>query len=510
MDELLSASSLLSAEEMSRADRLAVARGIASFDLMRRAGEAIAAKAQAMAPKGRIVVVAGPGNNGGDGFIAARALRAAGREVEVMLHGAPHMLKGDASRATTEWGDRVLPLDADAFVDAGLIIDALFGAGLDRPLTGDAAWIVDAMNAQSVPVLAVDLPSGINGTSGAMMGCAVKARATLTFFRRKTGHLLLPGRLHCGALEVADIGIPDAVLDDIRPQAFANEPNLWGRQFPIPRAEGHKYTRGHALVLSGGLASTGAARLAARGALRIGAGLVTIGSPMDALAVNAASNLAVMVKPIETPQALKDWLADRRHNVCVMGPGLGVGEATCRMVEAAVKSEAALVLDADALTSFADEPERLFDALVARAARGSQVPVILTPHEGEFIRLFSAVGQKSQPQSKLERARRAAAHAQAIVVLKGADSVAAMPDGRASIAQNAPPYLATAGSGDVLAGFIGGLLAQGMDGFAGVSAAIWLHGETAKAFGPGLISEDLPEVLPGVLSRLLDQLQASH
>ena len=252
-------------------------------------------------------------------------------------------------------------------------------------------------------------------------------------------------------------------------------------------------------MLSGPSWSTGAARLAARGALRAGAGLVTIVSPREALAVNAAANLAIMVRPVDGPDELATFLGDRRLNAVAIGPGLGVGEATCALVLAALAGDRAVVLDADAITSFAGEPHRLAQALRARGDR----PTVLTPHEGEFSRFFWALDERTKVGSKLERARLAAALTGAIVLLKGGDTVVAAPDGRASIAANAPAYLATAGAGDVLTGIAAGLLAQGMPAFEAASAAVWLHGEAAAGFGPGLISEDLPEVLPRVYWALL-------
>ena len=327
--------------------------------------------------------------------------------------------------------------------------------------------------------------------------------STVTFFRRKIGHLLLPGRPHCGSITVADIGIPASVLDQIKPAAFANDPALWGTSFPVLMTEAHKYARGHAVVVSGGLATTGAARLAARGALRAGAGLVTIASPREALSVNAASSLAVMVRPVDGAAELAAFLADKRRNAVVLGPGGGVGEAMREQVASALASEAAVVLDADALTSLV--PAALSELIAKRANRN----VVLTPHEGEFTRLFKAIADDPYVNAKLEKARLAAQTSGAVVLLKGADTVVASPDGRASISANAPPYLATAGSGDVLAGMIGGLMAQGMPGFEAASAAVWLHGEAASEFGPGLIAEDLTEALPAVYRRLFAGLAST-
>jgi hydroxyethylthiazole kinase-like uncharacterized protein yjeF len=331
------------------------------------------------------------------------------------------------------------------------------------------------------------------------MGAAVKARATITFFRKKPAHLLIPGRLHCGEISVADIGIPENVLARIAPRTFENVPKLWRAHFPAPRYDGHKYDRGHAVVVSGPSWSTGAARLAARGALRAGAGLVTIASPREALTVNAATNLAIMVRPVDDAGELTTFLSDRRLNAVALGPGLGVNEATSELVLAALDGERAVVLDADAITSFAGEPRRLVQALKNRQQQAS----VLTPHEGEFARYFGALDSKTKAGSKLERARLAAAISGAVVLIKGADTVVAAPDGRAAIAGNAPAFLATAGAGDVLTGITAGLLAQGMPAFEAASAAVWLHGEAAALFGPGLIAEDLPETLPRVYRALL-------
>lgn len=487
---------LLTNAEMVEADRLTIADGIAGIDLMENAGRAVA-NAAARMPGRRVVVVAGPGNNGGDGFVAARHLAERGFAVRVSFVGERKRLKGDAALAADRWKGPVEEASPAGLADCDIVIDALFGAGLDREVTGLPQTMIRAMNAGRVPVLAVDLPSGVNGTTGAVMGAAVEATQTITFFRRKTGHFLLPGRLHCGRIEIADIGIPASVLGRIKPAAFANCPQLWGRGFPKPAPRGHKYSRGHAVVVSGGLATTGAARLAARGALRAGAGLVTIASPREALAVNAAASLAVMVRPVDGSDELAEFLADQRRNAVVLGPGGGVGAAMREQVEAALAANASVVLDADALTSFAGEP-----AALASSIGKSRSKVVLTPHEGEFVRLFGHLEDIFNSNSKLEKTRLAARLTGGVVLCKGPDTVVAHPDGRAAIADNAPATLATAGSGDVLAGLIGGLLAQGMPAFEAACAAAWLHGEAAREFGPGLIAEDLPEMLPRVYRRL--------
>jgi ADP-dependent NAD(P)H-hydrate dehydratase / NAD(P)H-hydrate epimerase len=486
---------LLTTEEMGRADRLAVAAGVESLTLMENAGRAVATEAGQMAGRGaRITVVCGPGNNGGDGFVAARHLLEAGFDVGVALLGPRDALKGDAATMARRWTGRVEPLAFAAFDDAHLIVDALFGAGLSRPLEGTAAAAVEAMNRSGARIVAVDVPSGLDGTTGEPTGLLVKPSRTVTFFRRKPGHVLMPGRLLCGAVSVADIGIPETVLAEIKPQTWANDAPLWLPSLPHPSPEGHKYNRGHALVVSGPMAHTGAARMGARGALRIGAGLVTIASPPDALYVNAAHLTAIMLALCSGPEGLAEILDDVRKNAVLLGPALGVGAETCAMAEAALASGASTVLDADAITSFAEDATALARAIADIADR----PVVLTPHDGEFHRLFPDL----EEGSKLARARAAAARMGAIVVLKGPDTVIAAPDGRAAINEDAPPWLATAGAGDVLGGFVVGLLAQGMPGFEAACAAVWLHGAAAASFGPGLIAEDLPERLPEVLRKL--------
>jgi ADP-dependent NAD(P)H-hydrate dehydratase / NAD(P)H-hydrate epimerase len=492
---------VLTTPEMERADHLTIAAGTPGFALMLSAGQAVAEAAMDLAEEGPIVVVAGRGNNGGDGFVAAAELAARGREVSVVLLCERDSLKGDAASAARGWKYPVLPFNPQALGRPALIIDALFGAGLNRPVKGEPHEMIEAINANGAPVLAVDLPSGINGTTGLIMGVAVRATETVTFFRRKPAHLLMPGRMHCGRVRLVDIGIAKGVLDEIKPQTFENVPDTWQASFPVPRMDGHKYARGHAVVVSGEMASTGAARLAARGALRAGAGLVTVASPREALAINAAALTAVMVRAVDTPIEFAEFLHDRRFNACVIGPGAGVGERTRDFVHTALSAQKHLVLDADALTSFAEAPDRLFESI--KASHDPQV--VLTPHEGEFPRLFSDISNKHPGRSKLERVRDAAQRSGAVVLIKGADTVVAAPDGRATIASNAPPWLATAGAGDVLAGIIAAMLAQGVPAFEAASIGVWMHGEGAREAGPGLIAEDLPEVMPAVFRRLYDE-----
>jgi hydroxyethylthiazole kinase-like uncharacterized protein yjeF len=516
MIPLTSHPELLSNADMAAADRLTIAAGTPGRVLMERAGSEVAREALRMlasrtrSGSARVLLACGPGNNGGDGFVAARQLASHGVDVVLGLLGARTTLKGDAAEAAQGWHgpvESLLPLLQGPSLDrVDLVIDAMFGAGLSRTLDGEARDAVDALNAWASrtgrPILAVDVPSGLDGSTGQVRGVAIQARQTVTFFRLKPGHLLLPGRLLCGETQIADIGISADVLTTIAPKTFANGPGVWWNAFPLPRVEGHKYGRGHAIVMSGSLAHTGAARLAARGALRGGAGLVTIATPQDALPAHAAALTAIMTRVCNDPADLAGLLEDRRYNVIVIGPGLGVGEETRQLVltalagsKASDEKPRAFVLDADALTSFAGSLARLTSAIAASGAT-----VVLTPHDGEFKRLF---GDAVPQECKLQKVRAAAALSGAIVLLKGADTTVAEPTGRATIAYDLPPWLATAGSGDVLSGLIAGLLAQAMPAFEAVSAAVWMHGAAAAHFGPGLISEDIPEHLPPVLKHLI-------
>ncbi len=514
---------LLTTEEMGRADRRAVDLGIASLTLMENAGRAVADAAWAYLQAGdKVAVLCGPGNNGGDGFVAARHLAERGCDVRVALLGDIAAIKGDAAEMAARWSGEVSALHPDILPQAKVVIDAVFGAGLSRDVSGVVSEVIRDLNAreQGVKVIAVDVPSGLDGNTGQKRGVAVRADETVTFMCLKPGHVLMPGRKCCGRVTIADIGIPVHILSEVGSRASqlseASAVDIAG-MFPWRTADAHKYAHGHAVVVSGLAFQTGAARLAARGALRVGAGLVTVASPLNALPENAAHLTAVMLKPCAGPRALSEILADRRRNAVLIGPGAGTGLETAELVLAALASGAAVVLDADAITSFAADSEKsaavsfgftsksetkthgskaLFDAIRAQARR----PVVLTPHEGEFRRLFPDL---ADVPSKLERARAAASRSGSVIVLKGADTVVAAPAGDAVVATNAPPWLATAGTGDVLAGFVTGLLAQSMSAFAAASTAVWVHGECANSLGPGLIAEDLPEAVADVLAVLL-------
>jgi len=488
---------LLTPDEMGRADQITIKAGTPGIVLMENAGRAVADTVSARHDTGAsVTIIAGPGNNGGDGYVAARLLRQRGFQVRMTAFGNASAQTGDAATAAESWGGPTEQATGATVEGAEVVIDALFGAGLGRPIDGAAADLVEAINRCGADIIAVDLPSGVNGLTGEAMGAAIRAAVTVTFFRRKPGHLLMPGRTHCGRVEVADIGIHQSTLETIKPLAHENGPDLWRWAWSPPALDGHKYQRGHVVAVSGPMSSTGAGRLAAISALRAGAGLVTMASPPDALQINCAHLTAVMVRRMNGAEGLSEILADARLNSIVLGPGLGIGAHSRDLVAAALDGDRAVVLDADALTSFAEAPDDLFTLI----ARHPDRPVVLTPHAGEFTRLFGAAQDTS---FKLQQARDAAAAAGATLVLKGADTIIADPDGRAAINENASAWLATAGSGDVLAGIIAGLLAQGLPGFEAAAMGVWLHGAAGQLAGPGLISEDLPAALHQVWADLV-------
>lgn len=476
---------LLSVAEMYAADKAAIAGGIAGETLMEAAGRAVADAVRALGAPRAVAVLCGPGNNGGDGFVAARYLKQAGWPVRLALLGDRAALQGDAKLNAERWDGGVEPLSPDALDGADVVVDALFGAGLARPIDGVARDTIAAIGERVC--IAVDVPSGVHGDTGTILGIAPTARTTVTFFRRKPGHVLLPGRLRCGEVRVIDIGIPDTVLDGIAPRQAANGRELWAAAFPWPRLDQHKYTRGHA-VISGGPQMTGAARLAARAAMRAGAGMVSLAAPVDNTVVYKVALEGVIVRSVRDTSAYAEIIDDPRVSACLVGPGNGISPVTREQALAALRTGKPVVLDADALTVFEETHELLFSTISG--------PCLMTPHEGEFRRLFPMGG------SKIASARDAARTAGAVVLLKGADTVIAAPDGRAVVNENAPAELATAGAGDVLAGLAVGLAAQGMDMFDAACAAAWLHGAAAQAFGPGLIAEDLPDLLPTVLRAL--------
>lgn len=476
---------ILTVAEMAAADAAAIAAGTTGETLMARAGLAVAdAICERHAPR-PTAVLCGPGNNGGDGYVVARLLAERGWDVWVERLAAP--ASADARAAAALWRGETFEI-GEATREADLYVDALFGAGLSKPLEGEAARLARLCERIPNRVIAIDLPSGLAGDTGQVVGdVAFCAALTVTFHAKKPAHVLEPGASRCGDIVVADIGLvtQGATL-------LENTPDLWLASFPWPDAGAHKHARGRLVVVSGEAWNTGAARLAARAGLRMGAGLVTLLSPTEALSVNAGHLEAVMLRGFDTEVELEQLAAD--VDAAIIGPAAGVNETTLLNVLALARTGAALVIDADAITVFRDDPEELFSVL--------DVDDVLTPHPGEFERLFPGV-LKEAPE-RIAAARRAAKKADAIVLLKGPDTVIAAPDGRTAVNTNGSPWLATAGSGDVLAGFIGALIAQGMESFEAACAAAWIHADAADLHGPGLISEDLPGLTPAVLRRLYD------
>lgn len=461
---------LLTPDEMARADAASPGLGVPGLTLMANAGRAVArAIVQRFRPC-RTLVLAGPGNNGGDGYIAARLLQQAGWPIALAAL-APPRAGSDAADAASHWHGPSVPFTVAEAARADLVIDAVFGAGLARDVDGVVAETLLA----SKQVVAVDVPSGLDGATGAVRGYAPQAALTVTFFRLKPGHLLLPGRELCGEIVLADIGMPDGVLHRVPSACFANLPKLW--RLPTPEAASHKYSRGHVTVV-GGATMTGAARLAADAARRGGAGLVTIAASGNANVYRAGSP-GMLVS--EAP--LSELLEDKRRNVWVCGPGLGP-EAARTTLPLLLSAGCRVVADADVFTAFAGEPDAL---------RGAAV---LTPHAGEFARAFGNPGL-----DRITAVRAAAARTGAAVLLKGADTIIAAPDGKVAINASAPPWLATAGSGDVLAGLISGLLAQGVAPWDAAAAGAFLHGRAGVIAGLGLVAEDL---LPAITSALFE------
>ena len=474
---------LIHPDAVAKIDAACIQSGISGYGLMTAAGQAVSACALKRYPDARrYVILAGPGNNGGDAYITARAIQDSGAEVILysLKPGAPS--GADASRAFAEHGMAPEPLEAYTPVAGDVVIDGVFGAGLGRDVPPALATLIDKVAKAHIPVIAIDLPSGIDGRSGKIRGAAFRADVTITFMALKPGMLLLPGREHCGNVEIADIGIPQRYIRAHKSDVVINGPGVWKAFAAGYDAAAHKYSRGALIVFSGGGSHTGAARLSAEAGLRAGAGLVTIAAPEDAMAENAAHLTAVMLRRIDDTVALKEWLSDRRLGTFVLGPGFGIGEKARDF--ARMLGDRKLVLDADGITSFKDDPSALFDAFAGEPR------LVLTPHEGEFIRMFPDIAE-NETLSKIDKALAAAKRANAAVIYKGSDTVVASPDGHAAINANAPATLATAGSGDVLAGICGALLAQGYPAYEAACAAVWHHGEAASRAGAGLTAEIL-------------------
>ena len=421
---------ILTAAEMKNAEAAAMEQGVTGIQMMTAAGTAAVLAITKSFEPCPVLVLCGPGNNGGDGFIVAQHLKKAGWAVRVACMVKRNALKNDAALAAQKWDGDIEGLNSNLSVhQTGLIVDAVFGTGFDRVLEPELVILFDKIRTRKIPVVAIDIPTGVNATTGAVDPGALKAHSTITFCRKKTGHVLLPGKTYCGAITVADIGITDAMVASLNTACFENNPALWLKLFPLPNAESHKYTRGHA-VIYGGEKRTGAACLAAAAAQKIGAGLVTITSPEKAWPVYSSYRASLMVDECNNTDDLKTILRDERKNA---GPGAGADDKLRQAVDAVLSLKKSGVLDADVFSAYQNNPKDLFAKLSPR--------YVLTPHEGEFEKLFGVM-----EGSKPERTLKAAKTANAVVLLKGADTVIAAPDGMIVINTNAPPTLATAGS----------------------------------------------------------------
>lgn len=481
---------ILTSAEMAAADRSAVATGTPGYTLMQRAATAVARTLQTVWPTGPVLVLAGPGKNGGDGWEAARLLLEAGREVDIVSVVPKEALPGDAALAADRWIHPTLDISEVDPTPQTIVIDALFGAGLSRPLDGNAAILAEKCRSAGARVLAVDVPSGLNADTGLPLGEVVPADVTVTFQTRKPGHLLAPGRDLCGRVVVADIGLSEIDLLAGSPTAWEGAPEFFAQNLPTPNAATHKYSRGWMLGFMGD-EMPGASLLAAAAARRVGAGIVSLiageGGPTSGVPDGVL---------IERGDARRrTLLKDDRVSTILIGPGLGRARAA-EVLPDVLGWAGPVVVDGDGLTSLAD-----FAADRMKPFRSAGVgATILTPHAGEFSRLFPDLSG-----DLASRARAAAKRSGCIVVAKGALTVVAEPGGRLAFGPLGPPDLATAGSGDTLAGIIAGLSAQGMPAFSAAVAGVWLHVEAAKAAGNNLIAEDLAGRLPGILAQLKQQ-----
>ena len=493
---------LLTPFEMGAADRFTIdSKKMTGIELMRNAGERIVAGILELFPEiENVAILCGPGNNGGDGYCVASLLAEMEYRTKCFRRIGPRE-NSDAFQAATDYFGPICSLESLVPQEFDLLVDGLYGAGLDRLIMEPEKTLIEEINQSQVPVIAIDLPSGVSGADGQVLGAALRAAQTITFFRKKPGHVLQPGRSYCGQTMVVDIGISDACLTHIRPQCHENSKSLWQDKFPAPDIQSHKYSRGHVAVFSGNVPMTGASRLSALAAARCGAGAVTLLAPADALPIHAVHLTSIMLHELKSLQEVEAFFVRKKVGAAVLGPGFG-DPANVRKLLPLLLNKAIMgpdyhgvVLDADGLMAFEGKAH-----LLEELGANKEINLILTPHEGEFRRLFgSQIHLDKTP--KIQSARLAAEQCQAVVIYKGSDTVIAAPDGRVAINTNGSPYLSTAGSGDVLSGLVAGLIVQNMPGFEAACAAVWLHAAAAHYFGPGLIAEDISNCLPAVLKQ---------
>jgi hydroxyethylthiazole kinase-like uncharacterized protein yjeF len=480
---------ILSSTQMSKADSETIKSGIQGLFLMENAGKSVSDFIKSKYNKQKTLVLCGPGNNGGDGFVVARHLKESGWDVKISSLIDKNSYKNDALVMAKRWNDFIIPFEEISVGDYSLIIDAIFGIGLSKEISGTIASVINEVNNKNIDTISIDIPSGIDSNNGAILGTAFKSKYTITFARKKIGHTIYPGKDNCGEVIISDIGIKD---NFIKSNIFENTPELWINDFPFPKPQQHKYDRGHSIIVGGNVESAGAATLSAISALKTGSGLVTVACPPSALLVYASKLTAVMNKPIDSVNSFSSFIDDKRVTSVLIGPGNGVTKTTKEYVLEALKLKKNCVFDADALNVFQDKPEELFKSIYS--------DVILTPHEGEFHRLFALEG------NKIDRAIQAAKISNCIIVLKGSDTIIAAPNGKVAVNTNAPASLATAGSGDCLAGIITALLANKVDAFKAACIGVWLHSESANLAGPGMTAEDILENIHIALQGLYSQI----
>jgi hydroxyethylthiazole kinase-like uncharacterized protein yjeF len=486
---------VLSTAQMYEADHLTIKSGLSGIELMENAGTAVTAHITAHWDACKTLVLCGPGNNGGDGYVVARQLSEAGWDVDVAQYGAVEKLSADAKHMRGQLGSvsSVGDMASVPVSDFDLIVDAIFGAGFRGTLPPEISTVFECAAEADVPIVAIDVPSGVDGDTGKISSGTPMASMTVSFFKAKLGHLLYPGRENCGRLEIADIGIPEHVLDELAVDVFENSLELWRSFYPQPSATGHKYNRGHAVIVGGGVSNTGAARISARNALRVGAGAVTLLCPASALMIYAQAMEAVMVSSFQNSEDLNKFVKSKRIASLLIGPANGVNDITRQNVMAVLATDANIIIDADAISVFKDNPQELFTAIKSKMTG----QVVLTPHEAEFNRLFDIEG------TRVDRCRSAANASGATVILKGATTCIASPSGSVVLNTHASPWLATAGSGDALAGILCGLMASMNDGLKASAAAVWLHGEAGVRLGAGMTAEDIEKTLPSILSDII-------
>lgn len=477
---------IFTAANVKEADEMSEKLGTPAIVLMNNAGRKVAELTEKIIKQKKcgdaIYVICGAGNNGGDGLVAAKYLKNKGYDIRVGLVGDFRKitpLTQNALESAVSAGIEAETFDKEYLLQSDVVIDAIFGVGLKRDIEGEIADVIKEINNSKSLKIAVDIPSGVCADTGSIKSVAVNADATVTFQNPKLGNLLLPGKENCGELFIEDIGIPEEVVDLIESIYLLNTPELWQHLLPKPKLSDHKYTKGHVVVIGGDIESTGAAKLASEAALRTGSGLVTIACDAESLPIYATSLKSVMAKKVKDPELLEKFISERKVNTVIIGPGSGNDLYSALRVTTCLDAGLRCIIDADVFTNFKNKPQDLVKALKKNKN------CVLTPHEGEFKRVFKLEG------NKVERASQAAKSCDNVVVLKGNDTVIAAPDGRIVINNNAPTYLATAGSGDVLSGIIGGLLAQGMPLFEAACAGVYLHSETANKLGKGMIAEDI-------------------